>query len=367
MLTITEQMEHFQMNYPIETIASPEQVLFLDIETTGFTARSSYLYLIGCAYYRKGSWQLCQWFAEDYTQEAELLTAFFEFAKDFSFLIHFNGNNFDLPFLLQKCSQLNLPYDFEGKDGLDIYRRISPYKYFLKLNNCKQKTIEQFLGLNREDVFTGGELIGIYHDYVKAPTEFSQKALLLHNADDIRGMMNSLTILSYYDFLSKPVKAKKVQANSYKDLSGNKRRELLITLALEQPLPQPVSYSANNCYFKGEAATATIKVPILEEELKYFYANYKDYYYLPDEDVALHKSVATFVDKEHRTQATASTCYTRKYSEYLPQWDALITPVFLRDFHSKEYFFELTDELKQNRNAFSDYARHILDMMISTY
>ncbi len=367
MLTVNEQLENFQMNYPIDTLANPEQILFLDIETTGFTARSSYLYLIGCAYYREDSWQLVQWFAEDYSQEADILTAFFEFAKDFSFLVHFNGNNFDLPFLLQKCNQLELSYDFSGKDGLDIYRRINPYKYFLKLSNCKQKTIEQFLGIQREDAFSGGELIGIYHDYVKMPSEFSQKALLLHNADDIRGMLNCMTILTYHDLLSNPVKVKKVQANSYRDLSGNKHRELLITITLEEALPRPISYYANGCYFKGEEHTGTIKVPIIEEEMKYFYSNYRDYYYLPDEDVALHKSVAGFVDKEHRTQATAATCYTRKYSEYLPQWSDVITPVFLRDYHSKEYFFELTEELKQNRNAFSIYARHILDMMIATY
>lgn len=367
MFTVHESLEHFHPDYPIEKLAPPENILFLDIETTGFTARSSYLYLIGCAYYKENSWHIIQWFAEDYTQEYDILVAFFEFAKDYHFLIHFNGNNFDLPFLLQKCTQYHLSYDFSDKDGLDIYRRISPYKYFLKLNNCKQKTIEQFLGIRREDVFSGGELIGIYHDFVKEPTEFSQKALLLHNADDIQGMMRSLSILTYHDLLSHPVKAKKVQANSYLDLSGKKHRELLISLALEQPLPRPVSYSANNCYFKGEDLNATIRVPVIQEEMKYFYSNYKDYYYLPDEDVALHKSVAAFVDREHRTQATAATCYTRKYSEYLPQWDALITPLFLRDYHSKEYFFELTDELKKDRDAFSRYARHLLDMMIATY
>ena len=104
-----------------------------------------------------------------------------------------------------------------------------------------------------------------------------------------------------------------------------------------------------------------------EEELKYFYANYKDYYYLPTEDVALHKSVASFVDKEHRVQAVASTCYTRKVSLYLPQWEVLFKPFFKREYKSKELFFELTDELKKDRQAFTDYAKHVLEMMGSTY
>ncbi|HAD53839.1 MAG TPA: hypothetical protein DCG10_01440, partial [Lachnospiraceae bacterium] len=116
-----------------------------------------------------------------------------------------------------------------------------------------------------------------------------------------------------------------------------------------------------------EGDNATLKVPIYEEELKYFYSNYTDYYYLPTEDVALHKSVAGFVDKEHRIQASAANCYTRKFSCYLPQWDILFTPFFKRDYKSKELFFELTDEMKKNREGFTQYANHVLSMIASTY
>lgn len=362
-----ETLENFSIDYPLENIAPLERILFLDIETTGFTARSSYLYLIGCAYFQSGKWHTIQWMAENYEQEADILTAFFEFAKLYKYLIHFNGNNFDLPFISQKCSQLSLPYSFDDFTGIDLYKRIAPYKFFLKLPNCKQKTIEQYLGINRKDVFSGGELIGIYHDYIKSPTEFSEKALFLHNADDIKGMLEILPILAYYDLLSEQVRAKKVQANYYKDINGNSRKELLITMAPTIPLPKPVSASANNCYFRGEGDTATLKVPIYEEELKYFYSNYKDYYYLPTEDVALHKSVAGFVDKEHRLQASAANCYTRKYSNYLPQWEIVFEPFFKRDYTSKELFFELTDEMKKDREAFCKYANHVLAMIASTY
>ena len=47
-------IENLEVNYPLENLAPLEQILFLDIETTGFTARTSYLYLIGCAYYSEG-------------------------------------------------------------------------------------------------------------------------------------------------------------------------------------------------------------------------------------------------------------------------------------------------------------------------
>lgn len=362
-----ETLENFKISYPLEKLAPLERILFLDIETTGFTARSSHLYLIGCAYYREEQWHTIQWMAENYEQEVSVLKAFFEFAKPFQYLAHFNGNNFDLPYLLKKCEQFSLPFTLEPFQGLDLYKRIAPYKYFLKLPNCKQKTLEQFLGIDRKDIFTGGELIGIYQDYVKNPSEFAENSLLLHNADDIRGMLEILPMLVYYDLFNEPLKAKKVQANSYKDVNGNKRKELLITVALERELPQPVSAAASDCYFRGEGSEVCIKVPIYEEELKYFYANYHDYYYLPAEDVALHKSVASFVDKNHRIQASAANCYTRKFSEYLPQWSILFEPFFKRDYKSRELFFELTDDLKKDRQAFSKYASHILNRMASVY
>ena len=361
------RIERLNITYPLENLVPLNQALFLDIETTGFTAKSSYLYLIGCAYYSAGSWYTRQWFAEKYSEEADIIHAFFAFAKDYPVLLHYNGNNFDLPFIQQKCEQLQLDYTFDHFQGIDIYKRISPYKYILKLPNCKQKTVEEFLGIAREDVFSGGELIGIYHDYVKRPSEFSEKSLLLHNSDDLKGMLEVLPIMAYYDLFNFEVKAKKVQANYYKDISGSRRQELLMTITLPTPLPKEISASVNYCYLKAVGTEGQLRVPIYEEELKYFYANYKDYYYLPTEDIALHKSVGSFVDTEHRLQATAATCYTRKRSTYLPEWDTVIVPFFKREARGKELFFELTDELKRNRDAFTKYANHVLSMMPSVY
>ncbi|MBE5867513.1 MAG: hypothetical protein E7293_00925 [Lachnospiraceae bacterium] len=367
MYSISQKINQSYINYPLQEIAPLSDFLFVDIETTGFTAKSSSLYLIGTAYYADGSWNINQWFAENTTEETEILTSFFKMASSFKYLVHFNGNQFDLPYLLEKCACHHLPYNFDKFQGIDIYKRIAPYKYFLKLPNCKQKTLEQFLGIQRIDTYNGGELISIYKDYEKNPSTASRNLLLQHNFDDVKGMLQLLPVLAYSDIFAGKLKATKVQANHYTDFSGNSRQELLMTLALPTALPKPISLSANDCYFKGEGTTGMLKVPIYEEELKYFYANYKDYYYLPAEDVALHKSVAAFVDKEYRVPATAATCYTRKYSCYLPQWDLLVEPFFKRDYKSKGLFFELTDERKRDRDTFTKYACHVLDVMATSF
>lgn len=367
MRTNNQAYKNFTIQYPLERIAPIDKILFVDIETTGFTAKSSYLYLIGAAFYQAGQWRIRQWFADRPDEEAALLGEFFTFAGQYTHLIHFNGNNFDLPYLLQKCSQHQLSYNFDNFIGIDIYKRVSPYKFFLHTPNCKQKTLEELMGIIREDIYNGGELISIYHEYVKNPQEEACHLLLLHNMDDMKGMLQILPLLAFYDLFNCPLKARKVQSNSYVDYHGHDRKEILMKLELSSPLPFTISTLSNGCYFSGEARDGVLKVPIYEEEMKYFYSNYKNYYYLPAEDVALHKSVASFVDKEHRVQATAATCYTRKYAVYLPQWDFFAEPFFKRDYNSKDLFFELTDDMKKDRAFFSRYAQYLLGKMAKTY
>ena len=112
--------------------------------------------------------------------------------------------------------------------------------------------------------------------------------------------------------------------------------------------------------FKAEGSEATLRVPLFEEELKYFYANYKDYYYLPKEDTAIHKSIASFVDKAYREKATAENCYTRKEGQYLKEWDLVFTPFFKRDYEDEDLYFDLNENMKKSRFAMSLYACHVI-------
>ncbi|WP_408071346.1 ribonuclease H-like domain-containing protein [Butyrivibrio sp. JL13D10] len=405
MKTVDEVITGVADGYPLERICEkPEDILFIDIETTGLSPKNSTIYLIGCAFYKDGTWNLKQFFADKRGDEEDIVRAFVTFAKDYKVLLHFNGNRFDLPFIQFKCDRFHIENPLESMKSIDIYKRIAPYKNLLGVPDCKQKTIELFLGIDRMDVYSGGELIKVYKDYLIAPDEGKYNILLLHNADDVRGMFALLPALYYHDFFSMitgqkviifntdapvlpevrtgflvdessdnenpdavidlPIRAMKVQANYYKDIDGTQKEEVLMKVSLPDTLPSSIGGSADRCYFKAEGDMATIRIPLIEAELKYFYNNYRDYYYLPSEDQALHKSVAQFVDKTHRVQATAATCYTRKPGQYLMQWDAVFTPVFKESYNDKKLYFELTDKLKQSRAAMSLYAVHVLGHII---
>ncbi|MBR6004400.1 MAG: ribonuclease H-like domain-containing protein, partial [Lachnospiraceae bacterium] len=86
---IDEILSDVKLSYPLENIAPLNEILFIDIETTGFTARTANLYLIGCLYY-DNAWKTKQFFAQTYSEEQDILNEFFSFAKSFKTLIHYN-------------------------------------------------------------------------------------------------------------------------------------------------------------------------------------------------------------------------------------------------------------------------------------
>lgn len=364
MKTIKKNLGSLRPAYPIEQLAPKQSLLFLDIETTGFTAKNSNLYLIGAIIFEEDAWHTIQWFAESYEEEYAILAAFSDFMKEYSFILHYNGNNFDIPYLTQKFQQYQIPFDFTSCQGVDIYRRIQPYRDLLCLSDLKQKSIEEFLGILRDDTYTGHELISKYHDYVCSKEEALLDEILLHNEEDLKGMLAVVGMLAYGDLFHKELRVMKAQASYYPNSSQKRCQEIVLKLRLENPLPAPLSFRGVGCYFSGQGTDASLKIPLYEEELKYFYSNYKNYYYLPAEDMAMHKSVATFVDKEHRIQANAANCYTRKKSLYLPQWEALFHPFYKKEYRSKELFFELTDDFKKSRSSFASYAQHVLQAMV---
>ena len=71
MKTIHKILDNYKIQYPLEAILPIKEALFLDIETTGFSAKTSQLYLIGCAYYAADSWHILQWFAEKYEEREQ--------------------------------------------------------------------------------------------------------------------------------------------------------------------------------------------------------------------------------------------------------------------------------------------------------
>ena len=362
----THKEELYIKQDPLPDLIFHDHSIFFDIETTGFSPASSTLYMIGCA--RKNGKYICidQFFAEKPEEECLVLNAFLEILNQYDTIISFNGIGFDVPFLKAKCDRYDIPEHFKEFNYLDIFKSVSELKFLLKLPNYKQKTIETFLGLARDDKQTGGELINVYHDYVKHPSEEAYHLLHLHNYEDVIGMIDLLPVLSYLEIFNGQYTLLSTRIDTYHAFDGTSGQELIITMQNDYPVPKRISHKLANFYLMISKTRTSIRVPIYEGELHYFYPNYKDYYYLPQEDMAIHKSVASYVDKDFRENARASNCYSRKSGAFLPQSESVMQPEFRKEYKDKISYFELTDDFCASDVMLRRYVDHILKYMVTT-
>lgn len=317
MIVIKEKAD-IKIEYPIETISDKDQILFFDIETTGFSRQYCNIYLIGCLYFCDNQPMYAQWLAENFNEEANILMAFHKFIQKYTTLIHFNGNSFDIPFIKERGEKYHLDFNFNQYKSIDIYKPVSRLNHIFKMENQKQKTFEKLLGINRSDPFSGGDLIEVFKHYVESKDERLLFPLLLHNKEDVWNMGILTSLLSFSDLFDHKYSVENYKRNSYKDINGDSASELTVELVLDNPVPIPVSYGFDLVYFKVSGIKAYLSIKIKSGTYKYFFHNYKDYYYLPLEDKAIHKSLSSFVDKKYRKPATASTCYEKACGDFLP-------------------------------------------------
>lgn len=382
----------------IYTIGAPEDVLFFDIETTGLSARSAGLYLIGVLTYTAdasiaresniiasldtsapesaGHWTLLQYFCEDVADEPAVLQAFFELLRTKKILISYNGDGFDIPFLRHMLEQYGLPYSFDTVESFDLFKKFRPLKRLLDLPDLKLKSCERFLGIDREDRFTGGELIEVYFEWQKTKAPALLDTLLLHNAEDIANLPNLLPLLRYRslphsDFCLRAHERLQDGVTPLVHLSftflspmppsahasvENDTREVTDDRHLHWPaltLPKPMDLRGDFWALHAEGSAVELYVQLFEGERKLFFTDFEHYYYLPAEDQVIHQSLAEFVDRSARKKACARNCYQRVSGCFLPELSEVYTPALRAEYRDKLRYAQYSDTL------FDDEAKAI--------
>lgn len=283
-------------------------MLLFDIETTGLSPASAWIYCIGCGYLHGDQITAELFFAESADEESLILQKFAGLCRQFQTVITFNGTTFDIPFIKKRLKE-DLLVDMTS---IDLYREVRRLNGLLRLPSCKQKSVEQFLGCCREDKFTGGQLIDIYLDYVKHPDEQALHLLLLHNLEDVKGMFALLGILAYSQLSDGSFDIGKITPES-----DHGKDSLCISLHFPLPLPQSISLLNEHASVLIEENTALLRFPVQHGTLLHFFPDPENYYYLPKEDTAIHKSVGIYVDPSHRVKAAKKNCYVKKECDYL--------------------------------------------------
>jgi len=169
-----------------------EHVLFLDLETGGFS--SSPVFLAGTMHWNGSDFVLRQYFARHYGEERTLLRAVAEAARRFAFLVTFNGKSYDAPFLRDRARVHGVPLLLPGRhlDLLHLARR----RWRRKLANCRLQTLELYVCRRRRSGDVRSEEVpGLYHDFVRRGDPYRLIPVFHHNLLDVITMHELLTAL----------------------------------------------------------------------------------------------------------------------------------------------------------------------------
>ena len=334
--------------------------VFLDIETTGLSPKNSVCYLIGLAYYKDTSFECTQFFADTPGDEPVILQEFLSYISRFKAVVTYNGDTFDIPYIISrcKCNSLSTESVFP-MEHIDLYKTARQVNSLLKLDNLKQKSIENYLGIDRDDVYSGGELIDTYKEYIikyklKEDTFAELSRLLLHNREDICALPEICSILSLRQLLSDDLSLLKFVNSSIK--SG----VLNYKFKTDCPFPKKLVINNSSIQLNIYDNIAEISINITEEELKHFYKDYKNYYYIPEEGQAIHKSVAAYVDTSFKEKATKENCFTKKNGDFLPAVCELEIPRFKLEYNSTDEYFLFNDAFLNDESVIRQYCSGII-------
>lgn len=275
--------------------------VFYDIETTGLSRNSTYLYLIGAVGIEDETWNFYQWMAENASEEETILRIFSQFLQQCDLLISYNGDRFDQPYLEARYEKYGIPSPFTGKQSLDLYLTLKPLKSLLKLSAMKQPCMEEFLGIKDRIYDNGKECIKLYKDFLKKRDAFTADEILGHNLEDVLGLRRIFDMLGYLCIYDGDYEV------TYSEFDGD---NLILKLKLPCTLPQEFSNGNTDFYLTGKDEEINLIIKTTDGKLKQYYADYKDYYYLPEEDTVIPKSLGSGIDRKHRKAATRNTCYT---------------------------------------------------------
>lgn len=245
---------------------------FFDIETTGLSPDRCKIILAGLAYYDGNRIASKQFFAEDPSDEPEIIHAVLNELKSFDFVVTYNGKRFDMPFLLKRAEKNKIHMDETLPYNMDLYsmvRSFSPLKSMLP--DLKQKTVETYISLQqtRTDEISGAQSVKLYYHYTGTKDKKIRDVILLHNRDDIYQLSNLLKIIDKCDLNkyiysggfpsgNRLITDKITAGNSYLDISGIQRKSPVNLVSYDD------FCSGYKVWFKKDTASFIIRVPIIE-------------------------------------------------------------------------------------------------------
>ncbi len=226
----------------------PEEVIFLDTETTGLSRGTGIIpFLTGLAWFTGNQINVEQFFLADPGGEESYLDFIINKLNSFPYIATYNGKSFDIPVLRNRMilnrRQSNSPvYHF---DLLHIMRRLIAKG---SVSGYSQQSMETFLlGKKRENDIPGAEIPQVYFDYTKYGIRDRLENVIEHNGMDMIGMM-FLFLESVYIYEDRFHKEPGIRTGIARILARKKKYEEAISLLQSlraEELEGPLRYKNN--------------------------------------------------------------------------------------------------------------------------
>ena len=122
-----------------------------------------------------------------------------------------------------------------------------------------------------------------------------------HNQEDLLGLGKIFSMLSYLALFNEDYEALNCEIQD---------DQLAFTIKTNYDLPVKFSNHSEEIYIIGQNNCVRLLVKSQNGRLKQYYSNYKDYDYIPSEDIAIPKTLSACMDKKLRRPAKRDNCYT---------------------------------------------------------
>lgn len=277
-----------------------EKDLLFDLETTGLSRKFCHVYMIGTGYIEGNFLHTMLFFAEDITEERAIINEFIKRTRPFERLITYNGNRFDIPFFKERLDSLMIDFDLDSFDSLDIYVRLKKLKHLLLLPGMKQKDIEKFLGIERDDKYDGGKLIEVYKNYQIRPDDESEYLLMIHNKEDIIGMSKILSVLSYEGI-------KTLTINDLSKEFSSDRYTFETTTDLS--IPKPIRIISDDVYLILDSNKLKGSIQTTNGYMKKYFPNPEEYLYHLEDERIIPKVIVSKADIKKYRKVSKEECF----------------------------------------------------------
>ncbi len=164
-----------------------EDILVLDLETTGLGRGQTLAFMIGLGYYEDGRYVVEQLFLPEPEAEVNSFDRLIELVNQKSVLITFNGKTFDLPILESRLLYHHIWLDLRSLTHIDLLH-IARRLWKNKIPSCALETIEFYiLGHIREKELDieGGLIPQTYFQYLINGDAELMRRVFLHNQLDV--------------------------------------------------------------------------------------------------------------------------------------------------------------------------------------